>query len=358
MSISDHQFLDEVITLQRGFDLPTLKRKEGPFPVVASSGVAGYHNEWKVEGPGVTIGRSGSIGGGQYIKTNFWPLNTTLWVKDFKEHNPQFVYYLLRSIDFSRFNAGAGVPTLNRNHIGGIKVPHFREIEEDKIADILASYDNLIEINTKRIELLLDSVRQLYREWFLQFRFPGHEHVPVTNGLPDGWEKHKVGTLLQNVKRPGKIKKEDYLVRGAVPCVDQSREFIGGYTDLQEARISEPLPIVIFGDHTRILKFVDFPFVCGADGTQLLHPNAERISIEYFYFALDAIVLSNYFYARHFKFLKDQEILIPPDNLIEFFTDFAADTMKQISILRRHSRELSEARDLLLPKLMTGNIAV
>lgn len=102
--------LNEFITLQRGFDLPQDKRVMGDIPVVASTGVVGYHNEEKVLAPGVVIGRSGSIGGGQYITTNFWPLNTTLWVKDFKGHHPRFVYYLLRSIDFSQFNVGSGVP--------------------------------------------------------------------------------------------------------------------------------------------------------------------------------------------------------------------------------------------------------
>ncbi len=91
-------------------------------PVIASTGIGGYHNETKVNAPGVVIGRSGSIGGGQYITVDFWPLNTTLWVKDFKGHHPRYVYYLLKSIDFSQFNVGSGVPTLNRNHLSGVLV--------------------------------------------------------------------------------------------------------------------------------------------------------------------------------------------------------------------------------------------
>src|SRR5664280_2833688 len=99
--------LADVITLQRGFDLPESERKDGDVPVIASTGVIGFHAEKRVDGPGVVIGRSGSIGGGQYIADDFWPLNTTLWVKDFKGHYPRFIYYLLRNIDFTRFNAGA-----------------------------------------------------------------------------------------------------------------------------------------------------------------------------------------------------------------------------------------------------------
>lgn len=227
-----------------------------------------------------------------------------------------------------------------------------------RIIDLIYRYDDLIENNKRRIELLEDSARQLYKEWFVRFRFPGHEHVKIIDGLPDGWELKKLGDLFAKIKRAGKIKKEEYIESGEFPCVDQSQSFIGGYTDNQEAIIKEPLPLVIFGDHTRILKFVDFPFACGADGTQILYPNDDRLSIEYFYFSLLNVDLSNYFYARHFKFLKDQEILIPSERHIKAFTEFACSNMKQISKLRDQCLQLSKARDILLPKLMSGELAV
>jgi type I restriction enzyme S subunit len=84
--------LGDVLTLQRGMDLPTQDRKKGHVPIVASNGVVGYHNVAPVKAPGVIIGRSGSIGGGQYVTEDFWPLNTTLLVKDFKGNNPRFCY--------------------------------------------------------------------------------------------------------------------------------------------------------------------------------------------------------------------------------------------------------------------------
>ena len=116
--------------------------------------------------------------------------------------------------------------------------------------------------------------------------------------------------------------------------------------------------MIVFGDHTRILKFIDFPFACGADGTQLLAAHDPKISQEFFFFSLDAIDLSNYFYARHFKFLKDQHILRPTDVLIDQFTGVARPILKQVKLLREQNRELAKARDLLLPKLMNGEVAV
>ena len=199
---------------------------------------------------------------------------------------------------------------------------------------------------------------ELYKEWFVHLRFPGHEHVKIKDGVPEGWEKKQVKDVLGKVKRPRKIKKSEFLKEGPIPCVDQSRDFIGGYTDDKEAVVDIGQPVIVFGDHTRILKFVDFPFACGADGTQLIVSNDEAMSQEFLYFALDAIDLSNYFYARHFKFLKAQYIPRPLNMLLSQFTDNAQPILGQIKSLRDHCHYLSKARDLLLPRLMSGVVAV
>ena len=109
--------LDNVIVLQRGFDLPASSRADGPYPVLAASGPSGFHNEFMGRGPGVTTGRSGVLGNVFFVHDNFWPLNTSLWVKEFKHATPAYAFHLLSSLDFGIFNAGSVVPTLNRNHI-------------------------------------------------------------------------------------------------------------------------------------------------------------------------------------------------------------------------------------------------
>jgi len=161
--------LNEFILLQRGFDLPQGERIYGDVPVVASTGIAGFHNEYKVGAPGVVIGRSGTIGGGQYITQNFWPLNTTLWVKDFKGHNARYVYYLLKSIDFQRFNVGTGVPTLNRNHLSSVLVKNLEYKNEKVIAKILGDLDDKIYLNNQ-INQTLESIAQaIFKSWFIDF---------------------------------------------------------------------------------------------------------------------------------------------------------------------------------------------
>lgn len=112
----------ELIFLQRGFDLPTRKRVPGSIPVVGASGIQGHHGMAKVAGPGVTTGRSGTIGSVTYVSGDFWPLNTALWVKEFRCSTPLFAYMLLESLDLKQAASGAAVPTLNRNHVHGLPV--------------------------------------------------------------------------------------------------------------------------------------------------------------------------------------------------------------------------------------------
>lgn len=109
--------LDELLVLQRGFDLPSDQRMQGPYQVISASGPSGCHIEYKVQGPGVTTGRSGLLGKVFFIYEDFWPLNTSLWVKDFRVSQPHHAYFLLKNLGTEAYNAGSAVPTLNRNHI-------------------------------------------------------------------------------------------------------------------------------------------------------------------------------------------------------------------------------------------------
>ncbi len=174
------------ITLQRGNDLTREQMQGGEFPVVGSNSVIGYHMKFLQNPPGIVTGRSGTLGEVQFINVPFWAHNTSLWVKDFKGNEPKFVYYKLKTLDLATFNGGGAVPTLNRNNLDNIsvKVPPIET--QKRIAEILSAYDDLIENNLKRIRLLEESARLLYREWFVRLKFPNHEYTPLIDGLPEG----------------------------------------------------------------------------------------------------------------------------------------------------------------------------
>ncbi|MEP2990618.1 MAG: restriction endonuclease subunit S [Parasphingorhabdus sp.] len=112
--------LEKTLVLQRGFDLPKKTRTDGKFPVIAASGPSGTHREFKVSGPGVCTGRSGILGNVYFVEEDFWPLNTSLWIKAYPNSTPLYAYHVLGEIDLESFNAGSAVPSLNRNHIHGL----------------------------------------------------------------------------------------------------------------------------------------------------------------------------------------------------------------------------------------------
>jgi type I restriction enzyme S subunit len=149
----EKKLLGELLTLQRGFDLPVSKRKEGLFPIYASTGINGYHAEAKVKGPCVVTGRSGSLGTVMFVSSDFWPLNTTLWVKEFKLVGPHYANHLLANMQLEQYNGGAAVPTLNRNDVHRVKVlsppSMLLRMFEDQSHDIVKLIEALTSMNLK-----------------------------------------------------------------------------------------------------------------------------------------------------------------------------------------------------------------
>jgi type I restriction enzyme S subunit len=231
---------------------------------------------------------------------------------------------------------------------------------QKRIASILSAYDDSIENNLKRIKLLEETAQNIYKEWFVHFRFPNYEHTAfdAESGLPVGWGKDIIGKQLLTLKRKGKLKTDDYEKEGRFPIIDQANGFIAGYTNNEEVVQDSHLPIVVFGDHTRRVKFVNFPFVSGADGTQLMYPKNENLLPAYFYLAINNVDLSNYAYARHFKFIKEQLIITPDDNILAEFNGIVYSILEQTIHLFNYNQKLKEARDILLPRLMNRAIEV
>lgn len=145
--------LIQFLELQRGFDLPVNDRESGDVKIIASNGCVGFHNISKVKGPGVVTGRSGTIGKVIFEKDDFWPLNTTLYVKDFKGNDPLFVYYFLVHMNLERFSNGTGVPTLNRNDIHPCLVTFPPLHEQRRIAAVLQMCDLEITLLKRKRDL-------------------------------------------------------------------------------------------------------------------------------------------------------------------------------------------------------------
>ncbi|PKC77720.1 restriction endonuclease subunit S [Bifidobacterium longum] len=187
-----------VAPLQRGFDLPAEKIIPGVYPVMMSNGIGAYHNEYKVKGPGVVTGRSGTIGNLQYVESAFWPHNTTLWVTKFYGNHPKFIYYLYEKIDLKRYKAGSGVPTLNRNDVHDTMVffPASRK-EQELISAVLTYLDDLITLHQRKYDKLV-----IFKKSMLEKMFPKDgESVPEIRfaGFTDPWEQRELVDIAEIV---------------------------------------------------------------------------------------------------------------------------------------------------------------
>lgn len=298
----------------------------------------------------------------EYDKFYFADGNLT-WLKDFDDKlDAEYLYYWINSYEGQKKIDAIAKGTAQK----AVPIALLKEIEivipenpiQKKVVVILKNYDQLIENNKKQIKLLEEAAQRLYKEWFIDLRFPGYEETEIIDGVPKDWEKKLIGDIIGKIPRTKQIKTSDYLSEGAIPVVDQSRDFIAGYTNDKDSVVNLGIPIIVFGDHTRILKYIQFPFAKGADGTQLIISDKDNMPQSLLYLSLKAVDLSNYHYARHFKYLKAEIILVPTQEIGDKFDRIVSPMLNRIQKLRDICNKSSQARDRLLPKLLSGEIEV
>jgi type I restriction enzyme S subunit len=371
--------LGDVVTLKRGHDLPDSDRQDGDIPVVSSSGITGYHNEPKAKAPGVVTGRYGTLGEVFYLEQDYWPLNTALYVIDFKGNHPRFVAYFLENALRNYQSDKAAVPGINRNVLHELKVRRTNFRHQEKIADILSAYDNLIENNRRRMELLEEAARQLYREWFVRLRFPGREHTRIINGVPEGWERKTLAQLCESI---------DYGYTESAEEEEVGPKFLR-ITDIVPAFIDwSSVPYCQIEDD-RLSKFRlgEGDIVIARTGATVgyakrihkRHPDAVfasylvrlRLKQEMNNLIVGIFVESEdykeYVKSRvggaaqpnaNAKVLAGAEILVPSATLQRAFCEFVEPLIDQRELLQFQNEKLRAARDLLLPRLMSQEIAV
>jgi len=370
--------LGEFLTLKRGYALPEPQRQDGDVPVVSSSGITGYHNEAKVEGPGVVTGRYGTLGEVFYLDDPFWPLNTALYVKDFKGNNPRFTAYFLKNVLSGIASDKAAVPGVNRNDLHARRVIVTRDsIQQDRIASVLSAYDDLIENNRRRIQLLEQAARLLYREWFVRLRFPGHEHVRIKDGVPEGWAKGIIADLGKIItgKTPSTKTPENF--GGNIPFVKtpdmhrsriivETEEYLsekGAATQSNKTLPMGTILVACIGAKLGVVSITCLPCQTNQQINAVV-PRKDYLT-HYSLFALTDIkprleamgggaTMPN---VSKTKFASIP-VLIPPQIILQEFDGYAKILFQQIQLLNRQNSCLIRGRDLLLPRLMNGEIAV
>ena len=273
---------------------------------------------------------------------------------------------------FEGYASGSGQRyTLTLDSIKDIQIwaPENKE-DQDRIVKVLNDIDQKIILNTRINAELEAMAKQLYDYWFVQFDFPDENGKPYKSSggkmvwneklkreIPDGWEVKEISSILDKVKSTPRLVTDEYLKLGDFPIIDQATDvYYAGFTNREDA-VSHQYPAVIFGDHSCAVKYVNFPFVRGADGTQVMLSKNKNVSIEYLYFVIKQIKVSKG-YARHYGFIKDSLIIIPSHTITLKFKSVVELLFFQITESRKEMVYLTHLRDSLLPMLMNGQVKV
>ena len=372
--------LGDVLTLKRGHDLPSDSRLDGDVPVVSSSGITGYHIEAKAQAPGVVTGRYGTIGEVFYLDRDYWPLNTALYVIDFKGTHPKFASYLLRNVLRNYQSDKAAVPGVDRNVLHQITVRAHDRIAQERIASILSGYDDLIDNNRRRMALLEESARHLYQEWFVRLRFPGHEHTRIVNGVPSDWEARPLGACAKFLSGGTPSKARVDFWEGDIPWVSSGEMTIQRLHDVSlhvtpqaveaGSRLVPPNTILAVVRGMSLAKefrvcITTRPTAFNQDLKALItNPGIDPVYLFNSLLNQREQIRDRATEASHgtkkldTPVLAGVSILVPPQTCQSRFREFVDPMNTQWDNLHQQAEKLKVARDLLLPRLMSGELAV
>lgn len=276
--------------------------------------------------------------------------------------NNDYLFYNLKANRFSEYcvirgQGAANQASITLNTIMKFKMNIHSLVEQKRISDILIKYDQLIENNNKRIKLLEQTAQEIYKEWFLRFRFPGYKNVKFVNGFPNEWSISKIKFCVKRLKFGITYKAEELLPEGKTIVVDQSTsDFIGYHNDAPAHFASFDSPILLFGDHSCKYKLMCENFSLGENIIPYIS-NLENVSNYYLYYATKDILKTEE-YKRHWGRFVNLKILIPSTYLIGMFDDIIIPIVKEQEKLKKINTNLIKQRDLLLPRLMSGKLEV
>lgn len=260
--------------------------------------------------------------------------------------------------------------TLSNDTINNIPVLLPSMEVQHTIGKLLADLDRKIELNKQINDNLEAMAKQLYDYWFVQFDFPNEEGKPyklsggamvwnekLKREIPKGWNTVVIGDILDKYPATKRYETKEYLPQGKHPIIDQGDSYIVGFTNERENLLVRH-PAVLFGDHSTKVKFLDFDFARGADGTQILYSSIPEVSQYYLYLALKSMSIPNPGYSRHFKYLKEMPIIAPSIDVAIAFSEIVTPLYKQWTNNVFGNIELTKQRDELLPLLMNGQATV
>ena len=385
--------LGEILELQRGYDLPSSQMKKGDILVAGSNGVIGYHNEARSNHPCITVGRSGSVGKVHYYEQATWAHNTALFVKDFKENDPKYLYYFLKNLHLDKmFDKGSSVvPSLDRKVVHSLNVPCHKDIDcQKRIAAILSKIDRKIELNCAINQNLEAMAKQLYDYWFVQFDFPNEEGKPYKSSggkmvwneklkreIPEGWDISLIKDIATTYSGgTPKSTNIEYYDNGEIawinsgelnsPIITKTTNYItkcGLENSSAKLYPSNSILVAMYGATAGKVSLLTFE-ACSNQAVCGVIPTIENM-LYYVYFHISS--LYSHFITLSTGSARDnisqdtiKNILlpIPTRNILKLFDEKIGSIYQTIVNNYQQIDSLTKQRDELLPLLMNGQVSV
>lgn len=367
--------LSSVITVKKGDYITRKEAIPGPYPVILGGQEPAYYiNQYNHSGKAIVISRSGASAG--YV--SIW--NEPIFVTDGfliepKENIPfEFLYYILKSkqTELTGLQRGAAIPHVTPSIINAVEVLLPDLPTQHRIASILSAYDDLIENNRRQIKLLEEAAQRLYREWFVELRFPGHEDVKIVDGVPEGWRKDSLGsmcTLKKDSVSAGMIPLQTpYIGLEHMPRADFCLSTWGNADDVTSNKFQYKEDDIIFGKIRPYFHKVGFTLNNGVVSTDsfvlnandglwglLLMTVSDKLFVDYTYQTCkEGAKMPRADWNQMMKY----PVLIPSESIRLNFEEFIWNSTRRIKGLALQNHALGEARDRLLPKLMSGEMEV
>lgn len=369
-------YLKEILQIKNGKDHKKLK--EGNYPVYGSGGIIRYVNQYLYDKKSVLLPRKGTLNNIQYVEKPFWTVDTCYYTEiDENKVNPYFLYRNLRQFDIEALNTGSAIPSMTFDKYYSIQIMIPSMENQNKIANILSAYDYLIENNQKQIKLLEEAAQRLYKEWFIDLRFPGYEDTEIIDGVPEGWKKQRISSLGE-------------IITGKTPSTANEQYFGGNipFVKIPDMHncvypIKTEVTLTAEGANTQKNKFIpkDSIMISCIATVGLVNIAVEPCQTNQ---QINSIIVNKeqdlYYVYSTMKRLKELlegvgsngatmtnvnktkfgnlEVFYPTEELRKRYFEFCEPLFKKILTLSVSNRKLSQARDRLLPKLMSGELEV
>lgn len=383
--------IGDQVLLQRGIDITKAEQVFGAVPVISSGGTSSYHAVPAAKGPGVILGRKGVVGSVYYIQDDYWPHDTTLWVKDFKGNYPKFVYYFFKNFAprLANLDVGSANPTLNRNHVHPIKVKWPSLANQKGIAQVLGSLEDRIELCRRTNRTLESMARALFKDWFIDFgpvraKLEGREPYLSTDvwslfpdrlvdselgEIPEGWEWSTIGAsfnLIMGQSPPGDTYND---LNEGLPFFQGRTDFGFRYPDnrkycsaptrvanAEDTLVSVRAPV---GD----INMAWEKCCIGRGIAALRHKSGSRSFTYYTAWAIQNDLRQfehngTIFGAINKSQFERLKVIGPSHEILEEFNSSAERIDSQIRINILKIRNLISLRDSLLPKLLSGELGI